>query len=241
VAKTIDLTSGFRSRSGEYTDPADYRLDRAIADFDSPQRLVISGIWELPINHWHHGFMKKMTEGWQVDAIVTFQKGNPLTFFSNSNASEQNQVPDLTRTQVSGKVSYVNPRGSSTFSTDCNSFNTDPGSFWINPSSMSCTACPLTDPTCSAPADAGEIPLFTYGNLGRNSLRGPGINNWDGSFIKNTHITESKVIEFRAEFFNAFNHTQFLRVDYGGGSGTFGQVISDRGPRLIQFGLKLYF
>jgi hypothetical protein len=242
VAKTIDLTSGFRSRSGEYTDPTDYRLDRALADFDSPQRVVLSAIWELPISHWgHSAFTKKALEGWQVDGIVTFQKGNPLTFFSNSNASEQDQSPDLTRTDVTGKVAYVNPRSASTFAADCNGQNSQAGPFWINPSNMSCTACPESDPDCTLSADAGGIPLFTYGNLGRNSLRGPGINNWDGSIIKNTHLTESKVIEFRAEFFNAFNHTQFYRVDDAGGSSTFGQVLSDRGPRLIQFGLKLYF
>ncbi len=241
VAKTIDLTSGFRSRSGEYTDPTDYRLDRSVADFDSPQRVVMSGLWELPINRWHTGFMNKLTQGWQLDGIVTFQKGNPLTFFSNSNASQQNQDPDLTRTEVSGKIPYVNPRGASTFSTDCNGgIGPTVGPYWINPSGMSCTPCSNT--TCSGPNDpANGIPLFTYGNLGRNSLRGPGIDNFDTSIIKNTHLTESKVIEFRAEFFNTFNHTQFLRVDDVGGSPTFGQVTEDRGPRIIQFGLKLYF
>jgi hypothetical protein len=61
------------------------------------------------------------------------------------------------------------------------------------------------------------------------------------SVTKTTQVTEHKQIEFRAEFFNAFNHTQFFRVDYDGGSPTFGQVLNDRGPRLIQFGLKFYF
>jgi hypothetical protein len=241
MAKTIDLTSGFRSRSAEYTDPIDHRLDRAVADFDSPQRFVLSGIWELPINHWHSGFMKKATEGWQLDGIVTFQKGNPLTFFSNSYADEQDQSPDLTRPQVFGKIPYANPRAASSFSSNCIDTGGATGPFWINPGNMSCVACPDGDPTCSAAGDAGGIPLFTYGNLGRNSLRGPGINNFDTSIIKNTHITESKLIEFRAEFFNTFNHTQFFRVDDNGGSATFGQVTEDRGPRLIQFGLKLYF
>ena len=75
----------------------------------------------------------------------------------------------------------------------------------------------------------------------RNILRGPGINNWDLSITKKTNISETTSLEFRAEFFNAFNHVQFLRVDNSGGSSTFGQIISDRGMRLIQFGLKLYF
>lgn len=77
--------------------------------------------------------------------------------------------------------------------------------------------------------------------MGRNVLRGPGIDNFDMSLTKKTDITEHKSVEFRAEFFNAFNHTQFFRVDNSGGSPTFGQVLSDRGPRLIQFGLKFYF
>ncbi len=244
LAKTIDVTSGFRSRSGEFTDPFDHNLDRAVADFDTPQRLVLSWLWEVPFNQLVHsdGLLMKIAKGWQFNGIASFQRGNPLTFYSNSNASQQNQDPDLTRTQVSGPVSYANPRApSNAFSADCNGQNTQAGPYWINPTAMSCTVCPTTDQDCILPADAGGIPLFSYGNLGRNSLRGPGINNWDLSITKKTSLGEARSLEFRAEFFNAFNHTQFLRVDNAGGSSTFGQVISDRGPRLIQFGLKFYF
>ncbi|MGB9402039.1 MAG: carboxypeptidase regulatory-like domain-containing protein [Candidatus Acidiferrales bacterium] len=239
LAKTLDLTSGFRSRSSEYTDPLDYRLDRALADFDAPQRLVLSGIWEIPFDYAIHGdgFLKKVAKGWQLNEIASFQRGNPLTFYSNSNASEQDQDPDLTRTQVVGPVPYLNPRnGQNAIPSSCNGGNTNPGNYWINASNLLCNPCPTNNPDCT-----NGIPLFTYGNLGRNTQRGPGINNWDMSLTKKTPITENKSVEFRAEFFNAFNHTQFLRVDNAGGSSTFGQVISDRGPRLIQFGLKLYF
>ncbi len=72
-------------------------------------------------------------------------------------------------------------------------------------------------------------------------MRGPGINNWDLSITKKTKIGETREVEFRAEFFNAFNHTQFFKIDDAGFSSTFGQVLNDRGPRLIQFGLKFYF
>ncbi len=243
LAKTVDLSSGFRARSGEFTDPLDYNLDRAVADFDTPQRLVFSWLWEVPFNQLVHsdGFMKKVVEGWQFNGIASFQRGNPLTFFSNSNASQQNQFPDLTRTDVIGKVPYVNPRNSqNSFGDDCNGGPTT-GNFWIDPTNMVCTPCPTTDPNCILPGDGPGIPLFTFGNFGRNTLRGPGINNWDLSITKKTKIGETREVEFRAEFFNAFNHTQFLRVDDAGGSATFGQVISDRGPRLIQFGLKFYF
>ena len=252
LAKTIDLTSGFRARSSEFTDPLDYRLDRSLADFDVPQRLVLSGLYQLPFDRPIHsdGFVKKLAQGWQLNAIASFQKGNPITFYSNSNASEQNQSPDLTRTNVLGPIAHANPRnGNQSFSDPQDAFGDDvgcigggsaTGNFWINTTNMVCAPCPLTDYTCSQTGDVG-IPLFTYGDLSRNSIRGPGINNYDLSLAKKTPFGESKSIEFRAEFFNAFNHAQFYKIDNSGGSSTFGQVLSDRGPRLIQLALKFYF
>ena len=81
--------------------------------------------------------------------------------------------------------------------------------------------------------------------MGRNALRGPGINNWDISIRKTTPLTEGKSLEFRGEFFNAFNHTQFysptLQSGTEGGSDQFGQITTDRGARIVQFALKLYF
>jgi len=249
LAKTIDLTSGFRSRSSEYTDPLDPRLDRSLADFDVPQRLVLSGIYELPFAQAVHsdGVLKKIAQGWQANMIASFQKGNPITFYSNSNASEQDQSPDLTRVSVIGPVPHVNPKNeANSYPSQCNGGATNdsvnnPSHFWINPSNMVCNPCPTTDPNCLLPADQPGIPLLTFGDLPRNSIRGPGLNNFDISLVKKTPIRESKSLEFRAEFFNAFNHTQFFAVDNKGLSSTFGQVLSDRGPRLIQLALKFYF
>jgi hypothetical protein len=238
LAKTIDLTSGFRSRSAQYTDPLDPRLDRALADFDSPQRLVISGIWELPFANGIHsdGILKKIADGWQFSGIATFQKGQPFTLYSNGNASEQNNFLD--RPDVIGPIRRVNPRNANnSFSGDCSSGT---GHFWFDPSNLVCNPCPNEDPTCSSPDNLG-VPLFTYGTLGRNALRGPGINNYDLSLSKKIPVTESKYFEFRAEFFNAFNHVQFENPNNAGFDSSFGQVSFDRNPRLIQFGLKLYY
>ena len=52
---------------------------------------------------------------------------------------------------------------------------------------------------------------------------------------------ESRSLEFRAEFFNAFNHTQFMNPDNFGQDSTFGQITQARDPRIIQFALKFYF
>jgi hypothetical protein len=89
-------------------------------------------------------------------------------------------------------------------------------------------------------AFAEPAPGF-FGNAGRNIIREPGINKWDMSFFKNNRITETVSLQFRAEFFNIFNHASFNGINTTFGSGAFGRVTSARDPRIVQFGLKLGF
>jgi hypothetical protein len=255
LAKTVDLSSGFRARSGGYTDPFNPRVDRALADFDVRQRLVFSGSWEVPIDKpfRNKAFIKKVTEGWQFNAIASFQAGTPFTIFTNNDNSFSGEFLD--RPNLIGKIKTMDPRHNSTFSgaaANCAGESTDAsgnisGNFYFDPTAFDCnhdidqtTFLPPVDPVTGLPL----VPLgsiSTFGNLGRNSIRGPGINNWDLSFLKKTKIGESKSVEFRAEAFNAFNHAQFLNPDTGGFSGTFGQISQTRGPRLLQVALKFYF
>ena len=87
----------------------------------------------------------------------------------------------------------------------------------------------------------------TWGNLPHAALRGPGRQNWNLSVFKNFNFTERARLEFRAESFNTWNHTQFRGDIQGGGisnqlgANDFGQVTAAYDPRLIQFGLKLIF
>ncbi len=98
---------------------------------------------------------------------------------------------------------------------------------------------------CLNVTEGGGIPLFSYGDSGRNSVRGPGINNFDLSLFKTFKLNERGQLQFRTEFFNAFNHTQFLISGNSstviGFRGFFGQVTQARDPRIIQFALKLSF
>jgi hypothetical protein len=89
-------------------------------------------------------------------------------------------------------------------------------------------------------AFAEPAPGF-FGNSGRNIIREPGIHKWDMSFFKNNRIAETVNLQFRAEFFNIFNHASFNGIDTTLGSGSFGRITSARDPRIIQFGLKLGF
>jgi hypothetical protein len=82
-----------------------------------------------------------------------------------------------------------------------------------------------------------------WGNEPFNALRGPGRDNWNMSLFKSFIFSEERGsrLEFRAEFFNAFNHTEFNSVSTTFSSGNFGAVTSAHDPREIQLGLKLYF
>jgi hypothetical protein len=250
-AKTIDEESGFRARSASFSDPANPALDRGLADFDAPQRLVVSPIWQIP---WDkpfrdNAFMRKLTEGWTIATIASFQSGNPFTLFSNSNSSELNNYLD--RPNQIGPIQTYNPRAIQTFTPNGENGSCLPnsvtGHFLINPMNLDCNVGqPIglqADPNLDTSADA--VPLFTHGNMRRNALRGPGINNWDFSIQKDIKFTETKSLEFRGEFFNAFNHVQFYGPTLADGTegfdGLFGQVSVDRGPRIVQFALKFYF
>ena len=87
---------------------------------------------------------------------------------------------------------------------------------------------------------------FAFGNTTRYSpdLRGPGVNSWTTGFFKDTHVSERFYVQFRAEFFNLFNRTNF-RAPSGNSvnasNAAFGTITATYDPRIIQFGLKLNF
>jgi len=84
-------------------------------------------------------------------------------------------------------------------------------------------------------------PFGYFGNAGIGTIRGPGMNNWDMSGFKTFRFTENLKLAFRADFFNAWNHTNFTSVNTTYGSGAFGQVTNDYQPRVVQLSLKLEF
>jgi outer membrane receptor protein involved in Fe transport len=235
LAKTIDVQSGFRARSSQQTDPTNINFDRGLADFDATHRLVLSGTWEIP---WDkpfrkgNSFLRKLTEGWQLNGIAAFQSGAPFTIYSNDDQSML--ASGLDRADLIGKTHTFNPRTLRTFNSSCLNQQTT-GNFYFDPTAYDCLNV----------TEGGTIPLFSFGNSGRNTVRGPGINNVDLSAFKNIKLSERVSLQFRTEFFNAFNHTQF-RIS--GNSSTaigfhdsFGQVTEARDPRLVQFALKLSF
>jgi len=83
---------------------------------------------------------------------------------------------------------------------------------------------------------------YTFGNMGRNSIRQDGYKNVDSGILKQFRISEGRGLEFRTEFFNFFNHPNFGPPDPNIGDQTFGQLLSIVGnPRVMQFSLKLNY
>jgi Carboxypeptidase regulatory-like domain/TonB dependent receptor len=226
-AHTIDDQSGFRYNSSVYTNPFDHGFDRASANFDVRQRLVISGIWKLPAFHSiQNGFVRRVVQNWETSGIASFQTGTPFTIFNDDNSSQENLFLD--RADLIGPIQYYAPRSVHSFdpsTANCLGGAVTNGNFYFNPNAFDCA----------------NVPMFSFGNSGRNILRGPGRNNFDLTFGRVFPLTESKSIEFRSEFFNAFNHAQFFNPDHDGFDANFGQITQARDPRIIQLALKFMF
>ncbi len=87
-----------------------------------------------------------------------------------------------------------------------------------------------------------QAPAFGfYGNCGKGIIQGPGEQTWNTAVFKNIRIGERAQVQFRSEFFNLFNHTNFLGLDTGLGSPNFGKVTSAKESRQIQLGLRVDF
>jgi len=81
----------------------------------------------------------------------------------------------------------------------------------------------------------------TFGNSGKNNLRGPRFFNTDLGVIKNTKITERLSIQFRSEFFNIFNNVNFRPPSTNAASAQFGRITAAADPRILQFAIKIVF
>jgi hypothetical protein len=120
----------------------------------------------------------------------------------------------------------------------CLAFATRNG--WINHSAYTSAPCiGGTIPGACAASGGGT----GFGNSGVGAILGPGQDNWDFSLMKNTRITERLNTQFRAEFYNIWNHAQFNPpFNNFGALSTFGEITSSSvPPRVIQFAMRLMF
>jgi hypothetical protein len=206
---------------GLVSNPYNLRADYGLATYDVRNIGVISAVYQLPFGRGKayakdlQGFANGFVSGWSVNSIVTIQSGFPITPQLSYNPSNNGDTRNPVRP-------FVNPAfsGPKIFGTPTQ---------WFNPSAF-----------LAPPANSGF-----YGNLGRDTLIGPGLGTWDFSAVKDTTIRERLTVQFRAEIFNLLNRANFNTPNLivftpTGLSGTAGAITStSTTSRQVQFGLKL--
>jgi Carboxypeptidase regulatory-like domain len=224
----------------------DRRAEKAVSSLDTPQRLVASFFYELPMGHGKRllnsgGVTDRVVGGWSVSGILTYQSGLPTEVYSPCGGT-------------AGAVLFAGCEF-----TGSARVNVIPGVKQTNGRDLN----PLTTPFFNANAFAAPAP-FTFGDEPRTlaSARTFGGRNEDITIGKKTRIGERGVIDFRAEFFNIFNRHIYEQPGGPGGFATqlgtpfvpaggpgcqqafacgFGAITSATGPRAIQFGLKIEY
>ncbi len=212
---------------GSFTDTYDPATNRGSSTFDERHVLNFGYVWDVPLFKGS-GIVHSLLGGWQYSGITTFSTGSPFSvLYSTDNAGVGNGL---------GSASYADIVG--------------------NPKANVVQVPLLGYGRVFYNAAAYATPTaLTFGDSGRNSLRNPDFINFDMALFKHFTIKESKAIEFRAEAFNVFNHTEWDPIAgqggagasiNGGGTNTFGTtgfLYADgvHEARILQLALKFLF
>ena len=206
------------------SNPFNLAADKGLATYDVQHMLSANATYALPFGRGQRfasglsGFANGLVSGWWVNSIVTAQGGFPFSPQLSYNPSNNGDTRNPVRP-------FANPNFSGPVILGA------PGN-WFDPHAF------LAPPNNAA--NAGF-----YGNLGRNTLRGPGLATWDFSTMKDTKINERLNLQFRAEIFNLLNRANFNMPNEvvftpSGISPTAGVITSTTTTsRQVQFGLKL--
>ena len=220
VSKAMDATTSTGSGGdlNNATNPyVGWQYDFGPSQFDRRQIAFFNYVYEIPFLRNSGSRLAKATLGGWELSGIVTMESGAPLNLGVSGSNASSVVPN------SGNRPNVN--GSIAYPKTAAS--------WFNPAAFSAPAC-ATGPDC-------------YGNLGFDALRGPGRDNWNISLLKNFAFTERFKLQFRADAFNMWNHTQFKGdANNGGislnqGSSNFGAVTAAFDPREFQLALKLMF
>ncbi len=195
--------------------PINFRNSYSLSQFDARHRIVLSYIWQLPVPKYS-GFAGAVASGWDLSGIYTYQTGFPVRITSSSD----NELMYSAFFEYPGEPDQISPFNSGKTSNQNGIYYFDPNAF------------------------TEDTTFGRIGNARRTYCCGPPINNFDLALHKVFAMgsSEDKRLEFRAEFFNLFNHTQFNNPDGNITDGTdFGRIFRANQPRLMQFALKFFF
>jgi hypothetical protein len=224
------------SGGASLNNPQCLKCEYGPAAYSIAQRFVANFDYNLPISQWQalSRLPQRLTHGWELLGIFQAQTGNPFTVGTQYGSLQYgydtyNSVgarPFLLQTATLSP----NPNGPQYFSNAVVGQNNGVGTGYFG------------EPTVTSPVAGVGAVLPTPGNLGRNTFTSPRWSNFDFSVMKNTKITESKSLQFRAEFFNALNQATFGVPGEFLGSPGFGiHSGTATTQRQIQFALRLMF
>jgi hypothetical protein len=178
---------------------------------------------------------------WALSGYVTLQSGAPISVLSARGT--------LNRAARSGENTVDTTDTQSQLDALSGVFMTGNGPYLINPSAISANGTGAAPD--GSPAFAGQVffnpPAGTVGDLQRRALSGPWFKNYDMSVRKTFNFNERHSLEFRADFYNLFNHPNFFAGDQNINSTSFGKITQmfyaadGVGPRVIQGGLYYRF
>ncbi|MGB9491076.1 MAG: carboxypeptidase regulatory-like domain-containing protein [Terriglobales bacterium] len=227
-SKSMDNSSSL----GEQVNPSNPALSYALSAFDVKHNFVASYRYQLPVERLFRR-STSWTEGWAFSGVTHFSSGFPVTLYNYGDNS----------------LLGAEPNGVNNYGVDEPQYT--PGPLRLNQNPRNGAAYFNT-------SLFGLQPLGTPGNAKRRFFYGPGLNNYDMALMKELRLTESKMLNFRMEAFNIFNHAQF----YGPGAvngnvnelcsaaagasivadtSCFGYVVSAMPPRLMQAAIKFVF
>ena len=207
--------------------PSNFNLTYGNSAFDARHRLAAEYLYEIPDWGFHH-LPSRITKGWTIAGVTSLQTGFPIALSDSAFRSLQCTPvisfygcwdrPDI----IAPTKIFSNPR---TVQKLPNALGvTHTGNFYFDPSTLKREA------------------IGTIGDAGRNLFHGPGINNTDLSFYKNTQITERLKLQLRADLFNAFNHASFSNPSGNVASANFGRILSTRiAARIAQLSASFNF
>jgi len=243
------------SGSAGSNDPLDLGQQYGLAAFNRSQRLIIAYTYELPYKN-QSGFSGHVLGGWSISGITTLQNGEPFTvedstagtiywgaggtaFCTGCNIRAELAPANTGKCNVLGVCNSIGVATGGSNVARVRSGLTG-GNGWINHAAyMSAPCIGGTIPGACAASGGGT----GFGDSGIGAILGPGQDNWDFSLMKNTRITERLNTQFRAEFYNIWNHAQFNPpFNNFGALSTLGEITSSSvPPRVIQFALRLMF
>lgn len=197
------------------------------SDYDSRHVFVANYLYDLPFFRNGHSFVNKAFGGWQISGITQFQSGTPCSVGVGNDYAGVGQDGSMCGI---GQFWVMNGTPSIVGQMAHNGAN-DPN-LWFT------TTNPDGSPIFTAPAKG----TFNLQNGVRNSIYGPGFENWNLGLFKQFAVTEAKVFQFRVETFNTFNHPNWNGPDRNPTSKTFGKITSKSGDvRTLQLSLRFQF